>query len=62
MPKRCRDHGGRTNASLDCPDCMADLDEELAASESVESNVLSWGPAPQWAKDAKEDDVYREPQ
>ena len=29
--KGCPDHGGRTLGSTDCPDCMADLDEELEA-------------------------------
>jgi hypothetical protein len=29
MAKRCKDHGGRTEDYVDCPDCMNDLNEEL---------------------------------
>lgn len=58
MSKRCKDHGRRTEGSTECPDCMADLDEELAASSipselhAISDVVLAYKPKPK-SKGAK---------
>jgi len=41
MAKRCRDHLGRGGDGYpDCPDCMAELDEEIARSEAFTDSKM----------------------